>query len=89
MTRSTHPTSSRDIRDAISLASSKNCTFFITSHSLEIMEQIIDALAIISHGQIVYQNDLETLKAENKNLAAIYFEYVKNDMTGDLEWLGQ
>ncbi len=83
------PTSSRNIKEAILFAADKNCTFFITSHSLEIMEQIIDSFAIISRGEIVYQATMEKLKAENKDLATIYFEYVKNDMTGELEWLGQ
>ena len=83
------PTSSRNIKEAILFAADKNCTFFITSHSLEIMEQIINSFAIISRGEIVYQATMESLKAENKNLETIYFEYVKNDMTGELGWLGQ
>lgn len=83
------PTSSRNIKDTISLASSKNCTFFITSHSLEIMEQIIDSFAIISRGVVVYQSNIETLKSTNKNLETIYFEHIENDITGDLGWLGQ
>jgi ABC-2 type transport system ATP-binding protein len=83
------PTSSRNIKDVILFAAGKNCTFFITSHSLEIMEQIIDSFAIISRGKIVYQADLKIVKAENKNLEAIYFEYVKNDMRGEIGWLGQ
>ena len=82
------PISSKNIKDAIVLASGKGCTFFITSHSLEIMERIIDSFAILSHGEIVYQANAHTLKAENKSLEAIYFEYVKNDLAGDLEWLG-
>lgn len=83
------PVSSKNIRDAISLAANKNCTFFITSHSLEIMEQIIDSFAIIAHGEIVYQADVETLAAAGKSLESIYFEYVKSDVSGDLGWLGQ
>ena len=83
------PTSSRNIKDAISFAAGKNCTFFITSHSLEIMDQIIDSFAIISHGEIVYDADIDALRAENKSLATIYFEHIKNDITGDLGWLGQ
>ncbi len=83
------PTSSRNIKEAISFAAGKNCTFFITSHSLEIMEQIIDSFAIISRGEIVYQANMETLKAEKKKLETIYFEHIKNDMTGELGWMGQ
>ncbi len=83
------PTSSRNIRDTISLAASKNCTFFITSHSLEIMEQIIDSFAIISHGEIVCRGDTETLRTENKSLETIYFEYVNNEGAGELGWLGR
>lgn len=83
------PTSTRNIKDVILFAAEKNCTFFITSHSLEIMEQIIDSFAILSLGEIVYQADLETVKAENKSLEEIYFEFVKNDMRGELGWLGQ
>lgn len=82
------PISSKNIRQAITLSANKGCTFFITSHSLEIMEQIIDSLAIISHGEIVFQANIESLKSENKNLETIYFEYVKNDLAGDVEWLG-
>ena len=83
------PISSKNIREAILLSSKKGCTFFITSHSLEIMQQIIDSFAIISHGQVVYQSNIEELKAKNKTLEAIYFEYVGHDLTGNLEWLGQ
>lgn len=83
------PTSSRNIRDTISLAAGRKCTFFITSHSLEIMDQIISAFAIISHGEIVYRGDAAALRAENKSLETIYFEHIKNDITGELGWLGQ
>lgn len=82
------PISSKNIKEAIIFASKKGCTFFITSHSLEIMERIIDSFAILSHGEIVFQADAHTLKSENKNLEAIYFEYVKNDLAGNIEWLG-
>lgn len=82
------PISSKNIREAITFASKKGCTFFITSHSLEIIERIIDSFAILSHGEIVYQADTNTLKSENKSLEAIYFEYVKNDLAGNIEWLG-
>lgn len=82
------PISSKNIREAIQFSSKKGCTFFITSHSLEIMEQIIDSFAILSRGEIVYQASAQLLKSENKKLESIYFEYVKNDLTGDLGWLG-
>lgn len=82
------PISSKNIREAIVFASRKGCTFFITSHSLEIVERIIDLFAILSHGEIVYQANAQTLKSENKSLETIYFEYVKNDLAGDIEWLG-
>jgi ABC-type multidrug transport system ATPase subunit len=38
------PISSKNIKEAILLASGQGCTFFITSHSLEIMERINDSL---------------------------------------------
>lgn len=82
------PVSSKNIREAITFASRKGCTFFITSHSLEIIERIIDSFAILSHGEIVYQANVRSLKSANKSLEEIYFEYVKNDLAGDLEWLG-
>ncbi len=83
------PISSKNIREAILYSSTKGCTFFITSHSLEIMEQITDSFAIISHGEIIFQSDIESLKVENKTLQTIYFEYVGHDLTGNLEWLGR
>lgn len=83
------PISSKNIKEAIVFASQKGCTFFITSHSLEIMEQIIDSFAVLSHGEIVYQANASSIKSKNKSLQEIYFEYVKNDLTGNIEWLGQ
>src|SRR5699024_7477213 len=83
------PISSKNIQDAILLSAGKGTTFFITSHSLEVMDRIIDSFAIISQGKIVYRAKAHELKAENKSLEAIYFEHVKNDLSGDLEWLGR
>lgn len=82
------PISSKNIREAISLSASRGCTFFITSHSLSIMERIIDSFAIISHSRIVFQSDIEKLKAENKSLEDVYFEYVAGDLAGEIGWLG-
>ena len=82
------PISSKNIKEAITLSSQKGCTFFITSHSLEIMEQILDSFAIIAGGEIVYQSNAESLKRENKTLEIVYFECVGNDLKGNLEWLG-
>ena len=53
------------------------------------MEQIIDSFAIISHGEIVFQSNLESLKAEDKSLETIYLQTIKNNLKGDLEWLGR
>jgi ABC-2 type transport system ATP-binding protein len=83
------PTSSRNIRDTIHLASSRGCTFFITSHSLEIMELIIDSFAIISHGKIVHQGEVSGLIANSLSLESIYFEHVGNDIVGEIGWLGR
>ncbi len=83
------PISSKNIRDAILDASEKNRTFFITSHNLKIMEQIADSFAIISRGKIICQENIEIPKAENKSLEEFYFEHVKNELKGNLEWLGQ
>ena len=83
------PISSKNIKDVILQTSQRGCTFFITSHSLEIMEQIIDSFAIISHGEIVFQSNLESVQAENKSLETIYLQTIKNNLKGDLEWLGR
>ncbi|HEX6127281.1 MAG TPA: hypothetical protein VFZ23_18060, partial [Pyrinomonadaceae bacterium] len=60
----------------------------ITSHSLAIMEQIVDSFAIISGGKIVYYADMENLRETGNSLESIYFTYIQNDISGDLGWLG-
>jgi ABC-2 type transport system ATP-binding protein len=83
------PIASRNIKAAIESAAAKNCTFFITSHSLAIMEQIVDSFAIICSGDIVYHGAIENVHAGGDTLESIYFRHIKNDVSGDLGWLGQ
>ncbi len=79
------PVSSRNIRDTIIETARKGCTFFITSHSLEIMEHLADEFAVISRGEIVYRGRMQ----DEDGLQSAYFDHIKNDVTGDLAWLGR
>lgn len=83
------PISSRNIKNVLSILTEKGCTIFITSHILEIMEQLVDSFAIISGGRIVHQAKIEHLKAAGASLESVYLEKIENNQAGEIEWLGR
>jgi ABC-2 type transport system ATP-binding protein len=83
------PVSSRNIKNVLSMLTGRGCTIFITSHILEIMEQLVDSFAIISGGKIVYRAKIESLKSAGASLESVYLAQIENQMSGEIEWLGQ
>jgi ABC-2 type transport system ATP-binding protein len=78
------PVSSRNIKDLLLLLVQRGVTIFLTSHILEIAQQIIENFAIIVDGQIACQQAM----AETPNLEDLYFRYVERAPMGDLSWIG-
>jgi len=74
----------RQIRD-------KGTTIFLTSHILEVVENLCDDIAILSHGNIIAYLDAESRRQlqRDSSLSEIFDEYVKSG-TGNnenLTWL--
>jgi ABC-2 type transport system ATP-binding protein len=78
------PVSSRNIKDLLQLLVQRGVTIFLTSHILEIAEQLIQNFAVIVNGQIVCQRSM----AETGNLEELYFQYVERAPLGELNWIG-
>jgi ABC-2 type transport system ATP-binding protein len=78
------PVSSRNIKDLLLLLVQRGVTIFLTSHILEIAEQIIQNFAIIVDGQIACQQAM----AETSSLEELYFQHVERAPLGDLSWIG-
>ncbi len=78
------PVSSRNIKDLLMLLTQRGVTIFLTSHILEIAEQLIQNFAIIVRGEIVCTRAI----GEVGNLEELYFQYVERAPMGDLSWIG-
>jgi ABC-2 type transport system ATP-binding protein len=78
------PVSSRNIKDLLLLLVQRGVTIFLTSHILEIAEQLIQNFAIIVNGEIACQQSM----AETENLEELYFRFVERAPLGDLTWIG-
>jgi ABC-2 type transport system ATP-binding protein len=80
----------KKIKELFLSLSARGKTVFITSHILEIVEQIIDSFAVISEGRIIHESTLSELKAANRSLPDIYSEIVSGKNSGispELAWL--
>ena len=53
---------SRVLRDTLKLSVERGATVFLTSHVLEIVEKLCTHVGIISHGKLVCQESMETLR---------------------------
>lgn len=82
------PVAGRNIKELLISLSTKGITIFMTSHSLEIIEKIVDELAIIVDGKIVYATSTDKLKATGESLEDAYFRFVKREPVEELAWLG-
>jgi ABC-2 type transport system ATP-binding protein len=78
------PVSSRNIKDLLQLMVQRGVTIFLTSHILEIAENLIQNFAVIVNGEIVCQQSM----VETSNLEELYFRYVERAPIGELNWIG-
>ena len=83
------PASGRAIKDLLALLSSRGVTIFLTSHILEIAQQLVHSFAIIREGQIVCTRNMAELAAEGRTIEDDYFEHVGRPAVGEWSWLGK
>jgi len=79
------------MKNVIRKLKQKGTTIFITSHILEVVENLCDDIAILHKGKILAYLDSATRKEleKNSNLSEIFEQYVESGSRGDelLSWL--
>src|SRR5215469_5229266 len=58
------PRSVRDLKDRLRHEANSGTTVFLSSHSLEIVEELADRIAIIDHGRLISCGPLRALKTQ-------------------------
>lgn len=82
------PASGRSIKDLLTLLAGRGITIFLTSHILEIAQQLVQSFAIIREGQIVCRQDMVDVAREGRTIEDYYFEHVGRPELGEWDWLG-
>ena len=79
------PVTSKIMRDLLESVSRRGVTVFLTSHILQVVEQIATQLVMIRKGQIVWDSPTGELP---QSLEQHYFDLVEAPVVEELEWLG-
>jgi ABC-2 type transport system ATP-binding protein len=82
------PASGRSIKDLLQMLAGKGVTIFLTSHILEIAQQLVDSFAIIMNGRIVCHQTMEETARSGHTLEDLYFQHVGRPDIGEWAWLG-
>ena len=82
------PASGRSIKELLGLLVNRGVTIFLTSHILEIAQQLVQTFAIIREGQIVCSLSMEQAAREGRTIEDYYFEHIGRPDLGEWEWLG-
>ncbi|HEV3202392.1 MAG TPA: ABC transporter ATP-binding protein [Bryobacteraceae bacterium] len=79
------PVTSKIMRDLLESISRRGVTVFLTSHILQVVEQIATQLVMIRKGKIVWDSPTGDLP---QSLEQHYFDLVEAPVVEELEWLG-
>lgn len=82
------PVSAGNIRDLLKAVAARGVTVFLTSHILEIAQEMVDAYAIIRAGEIARTGALAELAQQGRTLRDVYFEQIGHEAAAPLAWLG-
>jgi ABC-2 type transport system ATP-binding protein len=83
------PIAGKVLRDLLRRLSASGTTIFLTSHILEIIEKLVDRLAIIVEGRIVLDDELAALQRDGRSIEEIFIDAagVGGAEEVDLSWL--
>jgi ABC-2 type transport system ATP-binding protein len=87
------PVSSRIVTDLLSRLAKKGVTLFFTSHVLDVVERLVDEVAIIDKGRLVAQGTLAEIRerralGELASLEDVFLKLVAADVQRqDLSWI--
>ncbi len=72
------PRSARLVKDTLKAKTKQGLTIFMSTHLLEIVEELCDHIAIIKDGKIIYEEkQTETMRSFNGQLETMFLELTK------------
>ncbi|MFN0157834.1 MAG: ABC transporter ATP-binding protein [Bacteroidota bacterium] len=72
------PRSARLVKDTLKAKTKEGLTIFMSTHLLEIVEELCDHIAIIKDGRIIYEEkQSETMRSFNGQLESMFLELTK------------
>ncbi|MEW6509462.1 MAG: ABC transporter ATP-binding protein [Bacteroidota bacterium] len=71
------PRSSRLVKDRLKERTTNGLTIFMSTHLLEIVEELCDRIAIIKQGRIIYEETQNAMRRFNGQLEAMFLELTK------------
>ena len=71
------PRSARLVKDTLKLKTTQGLTVFMSTHLLEIVEELCDRIAIIKQGRIIYEETQTSAPRFNGQLEAMFLELTK------------
>lgn len=72
------PKASHTLKEIMKEKCSEGCSFFFSTHVLEVVEKLCNKIAIIKNGKIVINGNMKDV-TKNKDLEDIFMELVSND----------
>jgi ABC-2 type transport system ATP-binding protein len=79
------PRSVRELKDLLRQQARQGTTVFLSSHSLDVVEELADRIAIIEHGRLIACGTLQTLRAQSAEGGSLEDVFLK--MTREAEEL--
>ena len=71
------PRSARLIKDLLKLKSRQGTTVFMSSHLLEVVDELCDRIAIIKNGHIIYEEMRDGSRIHNGKLETMFLELTR------------
>jgi ABC-2 type transport system ATP-binding protein len=71
------PRSARLVKDLLKKRTEQGVTIFMSTHLLEIVEELCDRIAIIQRGRIIHEEFQDSRKRENGELEALFLDLTK------------
>ncbi len=81
------PVTSRTIKDILHSLQHNGVTLVLTSHILEVVEQLCPLIAILDEGRLKGFGPLEDLRRGGESLEQLFMDLVGGAQKGELSWL--
>jgi ABC-2 type transport system ATP-binding protein len=84
------PVTTRTLKDVLATLQQRGVTLVMTSHVLEIVEQLCPLIAILDHGRLLGLGSLDQLRADHGHegsLESLFVALMGGARAGDLSWL--